>query len=499
MGCRRQKPIELGLPLLALAAVLVMSVHRHDWLSSAARVHEGICRALISGTTVGRQALVGSLWHAPLPTLAGLPAASLIPSDHAPLAARVTAAFAVLWLLIAVMRFARRRLGTFKGTLAWLAIPLMPGFGFLTGDPVRAVTLAVATGALIKAADWCDSTGLGDLVKFAFALAFLGLCGGVLGGWVLAMLLALPVMTLANRRLRSRLYGVTILGALPLVYSLGVWALMCRLILFDTFYPWRFLPAVIDRWQGWNAIDWTPDLLLSGGLVLLGWGAGLLGRRTATATLGFMGVALLAWHMLLQAAGMPWATTVTTDALHVTALVSVMAMISWPDSRKAPVRSRAWTLGAFLPVSASLALSVAVLDAAKSPASEDRHRLESELQALKAVGRFVDERTPYGRVFLCGYEALSLVDAIDSKRLEPCLDLHIDVLREGYAGQDLFLLVPRPQGPSILDSTVWRYGNIYDNGAPRALYAGDWGHWRLYEIVSAPTAEQLQQWRQPQR
>jgi hypothetical protein len=474
--------------VLAALLLALLSLARPAWLAPSAWTHEGVCRELLAGTTEGRQALVGSLWHAPLPTLAGLPAAALLPRHAAPLAARVTAAAALAWLLLVLLRFARRRLPPVAAVMAWLGFLALPATGMLTGDPQLSVTLAAAIATLVKIADWRESRGLTDLIKFAFALALLGLCGGALGGWSLLLALSLPFIALFDRDLRPRFQGLLVLGALPLFYGLAVWALMSRLILFDSLYAWRFLRHGLQSWQGWEAARLPAVGALAATACALVGLVGLLWKRHAAAALGALGVALAGWHILLQAGGLTWAADAAASALRMTALLTIIAMA---PTRPGPVR-HAWGL---LPLLLALALHAW---SAPAPARQtaEVQRAAAQRDVLDAVASYVEARTPYGRVFVCGYRGLALLEGRERRLFVPSLDLHIDVLRRGYRRQNLFLLVPRPEADATLECAVWRYGDIYAHGAPRALFAGDWGDWRLYEIVTAPTADELDEWRQ---
>lgn len=473
--------------LLAALLLAVLAPLRPDWLAPAAWTHEGICRELLAGTTEGRQALVGSLWHAPLPTLAGLPAAALIPRQAAPLAARVTAAAALACLLLVLWRFTRRRLPPAAAVLAWLGFLALPGTGALTGDPQLCVTLAAAIATLVKLADWRESRRLKDLIKFAFALALLGLCGGALGGWSLLLALALPLIALFDPALRPRFQGLLVLGALPLFYGVAVWALMSRLILFDSLYAWRFLRHGLASWQGWAAVRLPADVALAGAACALAGMAGALSKRHAAAALGALGVALAGWHLLLQAGGLAWATDAAAGAMGLTAMLTCIAL--------APARPGPLKLGwGLLPLLLAAALHAWSAPAPARPTAA-MQRDAARRDVLDAVESYVTARTPYGRVFVCGYQGLALLEGRARRLFVPNLDLHIDVLRRGYRRQNLFLLVPRPVADATLECAVWRYRDIYAHGAPRALFAGDWADWRLYEIVSAPTADELDEWR----
>lgn len=479
----------------ALAALLwfLLTASQPAWLSPSAWTHASICRQLLAGTTEGRQALFGSLWHAPLPALAGLPAAAIWPRDTTVLAGRVTAALAVCYLLVALWRACRRRLPRRWGPVVWLGFATLPCTRFLMGDPQLAVTCAAGAAALVKIADWCDGRRLPDLVKLAFALALLALCGGALAGLVAALLLCLPLTIVGDGALRRRFQGLMVLGVLPVVYALTVWGLMCRLILIDGFYPCRFAMQGRGLWLGWDRCGLAPAETLALVVSLGGAVAGAWRRRPAAVVLGLLGMTLAGWIVVLQACGLPWATAAASCVGQVTALLTAVALAPPASVPERPASGRGWALW---PLALSLAFgALRAPTAPGAPAAARRARAQRE--TLDAVREFVVARTPYGRVFVCGYDGLALLDGYDHDLYVPVLDLHINSLREGYRGQDLFLLAPRPVGAAATECPVWRYGDIYEHGAARALYAGDWGDWRLYEIVTAPTAEQLREWRRP--
>ncbi len=488
MAYLRRKLFDTLPAMLAATLLAALSLGRPSWLAPAAWTHEGICRELLAGTTVGRQALVGSLWHAPLPTLAGVPAAALFARSATPLAARVTAWAALAWLLLIIWRFVRRRLPPAAAIMAWLSFLALPSMERLSGNPQLTFTLAAAIATLVKIADWRESRSLKDLVKFSFALALLGLCGGALGGWSLLLALALPLIALFDRDLRPRFQGLLVLGALPLLYGLAVWVLMSRLIIFDSLYAWRFLRHGLPGWQGWEAVRLPPAVSLAGTVCALAGLTGLLCRRHAAAVLGALGVALVGWHILLQAGGLEWATA---PAVHATLMTVLLSLVALAPARACRFSPAFWGVPPLL-MAAALHLGREPAPAAPTAAMQ---RAVAQREVLDAVESYVTARTPYGRVFVCGYQGLALLEGRERTLFVPNLDLHIDVLRRGYHRQNLFLLLPHPVADATLECAVWRYGDIYAHGAPRALFAGEWGDWRLYEIVSAPTADELEEWR----
>jgi hypothetical protein len=55
--------------------------------------------------------------------------------------------------------------------------------------------------------------------------------------------------------------------------------------------------------------------------------------------------------------------------------------------------------------------------------------------------------------------------------------------------------VHAPLGPARFDNVHNRLPWLYEAGAERAMYAADFGAWRLFQVIGAPTEEQLQEWR----
>jgi hypothetical protein len=81
------------------------------------------------------------------------------------------------------------------------------------------------------------------------------------------------------------------------------------------------------------------------------------------------------------------------------------------------------------------------------------------------------------------------------QRLVANMDLHVGSARRAYKGQNLYVLVPRPEGPARAESVFWKHPDIYRHGGDRLLFAGAFGTWHLFEIISAPTQKQLDEWK----
>ena len=132
-------------------------------------------------------------------------------------------------------------------------------------------------------------------------------------------------------------------------------------------------------------------------------------------------------------------------------------------------------------------------------------------------------RSPYARIFLCGYEGLELLGSPSSftttpnenpesrnpemdqdqpetenrkpetgngkpetppSPITPVLDLHLEELRKAYHGQVHFLLVKAPEGAGRFESHTIRHPGLYEFGAPGTILSGDFGPWRLYELIA---------------
>lgn len=475
-----------GVTPFALAAALLVFARFHApaWVPGAQEA--GICRELLAGTTVGRQALFGSCWVAPLPVLFYLPFAWLFPEPLAGMGAFFTAWFLVLW----AVREAVKATGQ-SGVRIVLAQAAVAGMMMLSP---QAQTLGIRTALMTlflllggaALADWAAYRRLRDVVTAGGAGAFLALCGlpaFVSAGVAVGML---PLAACGQRESRGRMQAWLLLGGLPLVYAVGVWVLMNRLVLGDPLFFVRSLSHLLPR----------PGVFV---LAVLGSGLALLpalivtwvcdartpaapgaGPAAASAVLISFAVELLACGWVLTRFGVGW----HAGTLHVAAL-AVLA-VALARLRQPPVRLAA-SLALFVYLS-RFWLGGAPLSAAGAEGSGDA-------DVPRQVEAFVESRTPYGRVFVLGYAGLDLLRGYAGGRLQPNLDLHVGALRRAYPGQNLYVLVPRPTGAARSESVFWKYPDLYALGGDRLLYAATFGSWRLFEVVTAPTREQWDEWR----
>jgi hypothetical protein len=512
MGYLRRKTLE-WLPGIALSAILVSLAVRSGAFQTDAWVFEGLCREIVAGTTEGRQALVGSGWHPPLPLLVGAPAAFFAPHAALPWAAVFTVFLAFAIALYAVWITLGRAFhpetaaadGPPPARLVRFSVPLARSSAWIAcagllwhlagpADPVRMVVVATGVVSLCKLADWWGSGRLSDLVKLAFAIAALVLCGFATAGLAFALFLLMPLPVLWHPALRGRFQGVFVLGVLPGLYTLLVWCLMGWLILGDGFYALRGM----GRCLSWNPS--APGLPAAVAAVLL-LVAAIARRRDASLLALLAGIAVLAlWAEVFRSAGLDH-TLDPSPALGVVAAVLALARIaarsSLRDGGAAPLR-RTTLGGVVMLVFSTVMLATARLAFLARCSPEippiDRSRVESAV-LLEHVRTTVEAQTPYGRIFVCGYTAPGLLGGERPEPFTPCLDPFLGALRTDYTRQHIFLLMPRPRHAAAWESLYWRYPGIFERGAQRLLFARDFGDWRLYELVSAPGEDQLQEWR----
>lgn len=109
---------------------------------------------------------------------------------------------------------------------------------------------------------------------------------------------------------------------------------------------------------------------------------------------------------------------------------------------------------------------------------------------LAAIHDRVESQTAFARVYVCGYAAFPLLDGIDDPLFLRELDFDFNRARLDYEGHTLFLLVPKPEGRAATESIHRKFPGIYTAGFANTLHTGDWGRWRLFELVDKPREEE---------
>ena len=479
---RRVRLLTGGLVPVVLALALLFFARFFDASWEPGIQVAGICRELLAGTTEGRQALLGSCWVAPLPILAYLPFAWMMPEPWAGWLAFFAAWLFAFWSV----REAVKATGH-SGWRIFLAQAALAAMVMATRQPrilqiAAPLTLGLALLTATSLADWVALRRLRDVVGAGAAGSFLLLCGFPFFAPALVVVALVPLAACGHSATRSRFKAWLLLAYLPLFYTLGVWLLMNRLILGDALFFMRSFHYLVS-----NTGAFALTMLLTGALLLpallVAWfydarsekpGAGQI---AANLVLICVALTLLAGAAGMERFGFDW----SVELLRVCFLALMLVVL-------ARLRQPAYRLAFMLVL--FIALSTRWFPAAPTETSALRR---SDICA--AVESFVDARTPYGRVFVLGYAGLDLLRDYRGERLLPNMDLHIGSLRRAYKGQNLYVLVPPPVGATRAESVFWKHPDIYLHGGDRLLFAGAFGEWHLYEVITAPTQEQLDEWK----
>jgi hypothetical protein len=357
----------------------------------------------------------------------------------------------------------------------------------------------LATLCAVGLVQWIALRKLRWLVWFAIGAALLAATSPHFAGWVTLLFLLFVVDTLVSREGARQKEAALILGFLPALYMAGLWVLMNWLIMGDWLY---FLRSV----RGWQADQGNllrvllallgPDTLrqampgagafrlcaVLAGLAIVATAAALLGRSRAGVYAGLVAFSPVPVAALLAAWGVLWDPGVFLAAL----FPLVVLAVGYVAGPLGVVPTRLRPLAALVPALVTLwaTLEFEVADGG-AVLRADRARAEESRLAAR-IERHVLARSPWAKVFVCGYDGFRLLRTGPSNVFEHALDLNFDKVRLDYGGHALFVLVHRPVGRSALDSIHWRYPDIYALGAGTTLYDSDWGDWRLFEIIEAP-------------
>ncbi|MDD2598863.1 MAG: hypothetical protein PHO37_06525 [Kiritimatiellae bacterium] len=469
--------------VLALVVLGVATMTYEGW-EPAGRL-AGICKELVQGTTQGRQALAGSCWFGPLSTLFYLPLAWMFSLRIAGGVAFFLSFFLVLWSVREALKSSAHAFTHILAAqvgISVLALTVIPAELLNVNTVLPAAFFAIAFGSLL---DWSAQMRLRDVVMTGIGVAMISISGFhffALGVW---LALALPLIWFWHRpgEPLGRTSSAALIGWLPVIYICGTWIMLNWLIMGD---PVFFLRSLITygRESGFPllAVVLAPGTLLLGYLTL----GALFFRgqedRVATA----WGNRLFALLIVVAAAGYIYGLSYVGLAWGASELLLSLLLIvmifcgRFFNSRVLVVAGSAafvalaiWLGSAFTPYSANL------------PSADERHTLRGEVE------NYVRARTKYGRVFVPGYTGLSLLQDYEGDLLVPNLHFRVNILRQEYFGQDLYVLVAKPEGVTAMEDIFSAYPGIYQYGCERLLFAGAFGEWHLFQFVSAPTWREL--------
>ena len=470
--------------LLALVVLAVVSTTNEGW-EPAGRL-AGICKELVQGSTQGRQALAGSCWFGPLATLFYLPLAWMFSVRIAGGIAFFLSFFLLLWSVREALKsstHAFTHILAVQVGISVLALKVIPAEMLIVNTVLPAAFFAIAFGSLL---DWSAQMRLRDVVMTGIGVAMISISGFhffALGIW---LALALPLIWFWHRPEEplGRTSSAALIGWLPVIYIFGTWVMLNWLIMGDPVFFLRSL-TTYGQESGFPllVVIFAPGILLLGYLTIVTlfyrgqedcaatvWNNRLLALLIVIAASGYI--------YGLSCLGLKWCASELLLSLLLIALIFCGRFF---ESRVLVVVSCAafvvlaiWLGSALTPYSSNL------------PGADERQALRSEVED------YVVARTKYGRVFVPGYTGLSLLQDYEGSLLVPNLHFRVNILRQEYFGQDLYVLVAKPEGVTAMEDIFSAYPGIYQYGCERLLYAQNFGEWHLFQFVSAPTWRELQ-------
>ncbi len=439
---------------------------------------------MTANQTAGRQGLVSSVWWGPAATLSVLPLAFTLRADPlglAPIATSVCFGAAVLLLLERALR--RRGAGWWRIALV-AAVGMDPMFvrECISGSstPLIGALLLMAADSL---AGWFEARRLRDLVRAGLALGILPATGFDVWGWVVAAVLILAIAEGRRPHEPGEWRAVLVLGLLPTLYVLGLWVLLCWLIMGDPLYLVRSLAA---RGPG-PGLDFAMSMPLAAGygcmmgIAVIAALVALSRRERGEVPLTLLALALPATAGLLAWRGWLWSPAPL--------LVAMPSLVAMSVARVLVGRSNARLAGWVVGIAA---LAASVFPYGRPPVVDRPGEREGSRDAamwLHDLDLHVHQQSRFVKVFVCGYDSFALLrDRGTPATFVHALDFNFDKAKHDYYGHTLFVLVRQPEQRHAMDSVHWKYPRIFIQGGPDTLYDSDWGEWRLFELIQAPQA-----------
>ena len=471
-----------GVVALLTAAFVLAGLRRPDAASPDSVVMESICQHLLDNTTVGRQALVSSIWWPPLPVLLRLPLVAAFGVESWPAPSLIVSALFGAAAFVLLGRILRAWGIGWLRFLILAAMLVNPAYlrECCSGSSATTVVFLsiVVMGGLVE---WVSERKFRSLIYFGCGAALLALTSFEMGLWLVLLFLLLVLDQCFALAPRSQKEAVLILGLLPCLYAAGLWVLMNWLIMGDGLYYLRSLFSGGLRWNGAGpaaaGMEGLPLWAAAAALAAIAISVFL--RAKAGAYAGVLVVSVAALALVLNAFGLLCNPAPVRLALFPLCLVAVACVV-----RALQPASRGLAgLAAAVPLVLVL-LTAPGLQAAAVPARETA-RGDADLWRSR-IRTHVLGRSPYAKVFVCGYDSFRLLGPAGGGVFVHTLDFNFNKVKDDYYGHTLFVLVHRPVGRSAADSIHWQYENVYALGYRNTLYDGDWGDWRLFEIIQAP-------------
>lgn len=407
-------------------------------LSPEAVVRCGASADLVNGDTLGRQALVGSLRWAPLPTILIIPLL-IIPTLMqtgfaacvvAGLTAGVFAAFLNGWLRYCQVDKPFRYLA-----LALIANPLSIWQGHVTAGRSSVMFAMLVVSSCCMLIHWLQTLKLRSLAYLSI------LCGLVVltryqailfVGLVFAVVLA---YLLVEREKETYAEGTLIILLSPTVYAAGLWFAANWLIMGDPFFFLRGLRAGV----------------------------------TAAAQGG------LGWRDLLTEQ-CEWSFCM---------LPLFLALLAWTFTQYKPFPVLRLVRGVAIVALAGLAMFVEVK---KRPPLLSGEEVAANVELDQVVSE-IEKTYKDRKVAVSGHLGYQIRRRIHTYGIfRHYLSIYLDKVLEETRGQQLHFLVRADSGEGRWEDMSLTYPGIYENGAPFAIFESrgiehEWQNWRLFRVV----------------
>lgn len=468
---------------LATLVLFCFGLYSLESVSEEAMIREAIRRQITLNSTEGRQALVGSAWWGPLPSLLGLPFSLLFSSRVIPASSLFVSALMGAASLILLHRalhkwkVSNRILMVFLFAMAVNPVFLRECVNGSSATTSLFFTVLVAYGLT----DWIDSRNLRTLVYFGFASGMLILSDFNMAMWVLVAFLLMGIDLISRKVKPRQREGVLIMALTPLAYITLLWMLMNWLIMGDGFYFLRSLGGAGIR----NPSISPAGLLLShkflGTLSFALAVVCAVAKQRGGFYLGFLGVMPLVLAHYLTAKGFFWDPV---PLLFCIFPLSVLLLGRLAGMGKGLLARPAMAL-ALIPVVVSLSMFIPFLDGVDEEDIPRVSKVDHDL--IRQVAQHVLTRSRASKVYVCGYDGFLLTEAAESSLFVNALDFNFYKARNDYWGYKLYLLMRKPDGRSAMESIHWKFDGIYEFGESGTLHDGNFGEWRLYEIIQPPS------------
>lgn len=469
--------------VLSLAVVALVSILNDGW-EPAGRL-AGVCKELTQGTTEGRQALAGSCWNGPLPTLFFLPVAWIFPAKIAGYISFFLAYVVMLWSVREALKgsvHAYTHIIAAQVGICIISLTVIPSEVLSINTVLPVAFFAIAFGSLL---DWSAQMRLRDIVMTGAGVAMLAVSGIHFFALAIWLALAIPFIWFWHRQgeLFARTTSAALIGWLPWLYTFGTWVLLNWLIMGD---PLFFLSSLFHcgREAGYPLLITViiPAVIIIGylqaGILFCRGSVDEVASRSGNRIFSLLIVISAGLYLYgLIYSGFAWCAS---ELLLSMLMLLLIFFVRFFDNRLLVVFSSA------------LSVAVAIWFASAINVSSPKRFSAVERESLRSeVEEYVAAKTKYGRVFIPGYTGLTLLQDYQGTRLTPNLHFHVNTLRRDYFGQDLYVLVPKPEGFVAMEYIFAAYPGIYDYGCERLLFAKNFGDWHLFQVVSAPTWREL--------